>query len=350
MNPQGQVKEAPLPVPLERLNDQGPPPFLNKTYEIVEDSTTNHIVSWSKANNSFVVWDPQAFAISLLPKYFKHGNFSSFVRQLNTYGFRKVDTDKWEFAHEVFLRGQKHLLKNIRRRRTSHHNVHYGSKQDLDSCIEVGSFGSLDGEIDQLRRDKEVLMGELVKLRQQQQTARLHLHGMEDRLKRTEMKQQQMMNFLARAMQNPNFLQQLVQKKERKKQLEEAITKKRRRTIEGPSSIEVGALGQGGGEAVVKVEPEYYGDISELDVSGLDNFAMDMPVTDENEKVHDGEECMEKEEEYERRGKDLSEVFWKEFLNEGVDEEIEVLGVQEEDEEDVSVLIEQLGCLVSKPK
>ncbi|XP_061992537.1 heat stress transcription factor A-6b-like [Rosa rugosa] len=342
MNPQGsQVKEAPLPVPLERLNDQGPPPFLNKTYEIVEDSTTNHIVSWSKGNNSFVVWDPQAFAISLLPKYFKHGNFSSFVRQLNTYGFRKVDTDKWEFAHEVFLRGQKHLLENIRRRRTSHH---YGSKQDLDSCIEVGSFGSLDGEIDQLRRDKEVLMEELVKLRQQQQTARVHLHGMEDRLKRTEMKQQQMMNFLARAMQNPNFIQQLVQKKERKKQLEEAITKKRRR------SIEVGVLGQGRGEAVVKVEPEYYGDISELDVSGLDNFAMDMPVTDENEKVHDGEECMEKEEEHERRGKEISEVFWKEFLNKGVDEEIEVLGVQEGDEEDVSVLIEELGCLVSKPE
>lgn len=251
----------------------------------------------------------------------------------------------------MFLRGQKHLLKNIRRRRNTSHNVHYAnSQQGLDSCIEVGSFGSLDGEIDQLRRDKEVLMGELVKLRQQQQTTTLHLHGMEDRLKRTEMKQQQMMNFLARAMQNPNFVHQLAQKKDRKKQLEDAIRKKRRRPIEGLSSIEVGELGQGGGEAFVKVEPQYYGDITELDVSGLDTFVVEMQGTDENQLVHDGQECIEKEEQHERRSKDLSEVFWEEFLNDGVDEDVEVPGVQEEDEEDVNVLIEQLGCLVSKPK
>lgn len=251
----------------------------------------------------------------------------------------------------MFLRGQKHLLKNIRRRRNTSHNVHYAnSQQGLDSCIEVGSFGSLDGEIDQLRRDKEVLMGELVKLRQQQQTTRLHLHGMEDRLKRTEMKQQQMMNFLARAMQNPNFVHQLAQKKDRKKQLEDAIRKKRRRPIEGLSSIEVGELGQGGGEAFVKVEPQYYGDITELDVSGLDTFVVEMQGTYENQLVHDGQECIEKEEQHERRSKDLSEVFWEEFLNDGVDEDVEVPGVQEEDEEDVNVLIEQLGCLVSKPK
>ncbi|XP_050373646.1 heat stress transcription factor A-6b-like [Argentina anserina] len=350
MNPQGQVKAAPLPVPMERLSEQGPPPFLYKTYEIVDDSTTNHIVSWSKANNSFVVWDPQAFAISLLPKYFKHSNFSSFVRQLNTYGFKKVDTDKWEFAHEVFLRGQKHLLKNIRRRRASHNNVHYASQRALESCIEVGSFGSLDGELDQLRRDKEVLMGELVKLRQQQQTTTVHLHGMENRLKRTEMKQHQMMSFLARAMHNPNFLQQLAQNKDRKKQIEEAIRKKRRHSIEGSYSVEVGELCQGGEDAFVKVESQHYGDINELDVSGLDTFAMDMQGTDENQNVCDKQEYIEKEEEYEGRGKDLSEVFWEEFLIDSVDEEVEVLGAKGEDEEDVTVLIEQLGCLVSKPK
>jgi hypothetical protein len=59
---------------------------------------------------------------------------------------------------------------------------------------------------------------------------------------------------------------------------------------------------------------------------------------------------VEKEEEDESRPKDLCEGFWKELLNDVVDEEIEVLGVQEEDEEDVNVLIEQLGSLVSEPK
>jgi len=102
MNPQGRVKVAfrgasssfsgtpsssmvQPPQPLEGIHETGPPPFLTKTYDIVEDSTTNHVVSWSRGNNSFVVWDPQAFAMILLPRYFKHNNFSSFVRQLNTY-------------------------------------------------------------------------------------------------------------------------------------------------------------------------------------------------------------------------------------------------------------------------
>lgn len=100
----------------------------------------------------------------------------------------------------------------------------------------MGRFG-LDGEIDQLKRDKQVLMSELVKLRQQQQNSRTYLQEMEQRLKKTESKQRQMMNFLARAMHNPGLLRQLVQRSDKRKEIEDAFAKKRRRTIDkGPSS------------------------------------------------------------------------------------------------------------------
>eukprot|EP00249_Psilotum_nudum_P015247 c25223_g2_i2 orf=271-897(+) len=197
-----------------------PPPFLTKTYDMVDDPSTDAIVSWSSNCSSFVVWNPPEFARDLLPKYFKHNNFSSFVRQLNTYGFHKVDPDRWEFANEGFIRGQRHLLKNIHRRKPSSHGHSQQQQQQQQhaqnstlGCVEVGKFG-LEGEIERLKRDKNVLMMELVRLRQQQQSTERELQSLGQRLQAMEQRQQQMMAFLAKAMQNPGFLAQLVQQNE----------------------------------------------------------------------------------------------------------------------------------------
>ncbi|KAK0606802.1 hypothetical protein LWI29_004552 [Acer saccharum] len=349
-------KAAANPQPIEGLHDVGPPPFLTKTYDIVEDSDTNHIISWSRANNSFVVWDPQTFSMSLLPRYFKHNNFSSFVRQLNTYGFRKVDPDRWEFANEGFLRGQKHFLKNIRRRKTTQSQA---SQQALDVCVEVGRFG-LDGEVDRLRRDKQVLIGELVKLRQQQQNSREYLQVMEQRQRRSEMKQQQMMGFLAKAMKNPNFVQQLVQQKDIRKEFEEAITTKRRRKIDQSHDnniIEVGELlGQVDEEEempFVKIEPKEYGDdIAEFEEYELDKLALDMQGLSEISGRNNPEERGDHHEHAGSKGKHIVDVgFWENFMNEDIDEqEMDILVGEGEEVEDVDVLVEQLGFLSSSPK
>lgn len=102
---------------LEYVRKSSPPPFLLKTYMLVEDPASDEVISWNDDGTAFVVWQPAEFARDLLPTLFKHSNFSSFVRQLNTYGFRKVATTRWEFSNEKFMKGGKDQLCEIRRRK-----------------------------------------------------------------------------------------------------------------------------------------------------------------------------------------------------------------------------------------
>ena len=76
---------------------------------------------WNAEGTTLVVSSPDSFSAEVLPKYFKSSNFSSFVRQLHFYGFRKTDKDKnsWEFQHPSFQRGKAANLSHISRKTCS---------------------------------------------------------------------------------------------------------------------------------------------------------------------------------------------------------------------------------------
>eukprot|EP00300_Choanocystis_sp_HF-7_P004228 c13240_g1_i1.p1 GENE.c13240_g1_i1~~c13240_g1_i1.p1 ORF type:complete len:338 (+),score=57.74 c13240_g1_i1:1-1014(+) len=94
------------------------PAFLLKLYTMLEDPATDEIIGWSHLGATFVVYQPTLFSNSVLPNFFKHSNFQSFIRQLNLYGFHKLKQapDWHEFAHPLFKRGRKELLKDIKRK------------------------------------------------------------------------------------------------------------------------------------------------------------------------------------------------------------------------------------------
>ncbi|CAL5441211.1 unnamed protein product [Camellia sinensis] len=187
------------PKPMVGLHETGPSPFLKKTFHMVEDPDTNIIISWTASQKSLVVWDHRQFSTNLLPKYFKHNNFSSFICQLYTYGFKRIDSDGWEFANEAFQGGKKHLLKNIKRRKHNPQNVQ--QQGVMGPCLNSANFG-IETELEKLRNERMKMKMEIMKLKLQQENTESYLVAVKERIGNTENKQQHILIFMAKAFSN----------------------------------------------------------------------------------------------------------------------------------------------------
>jgi len=94
------------------------PGFLTKTFEIFSNEEYSDLCGWGENGDTIVIKKVAEFSATVLPKYFKHSNFQSFVRQLNMYDFHKTvqDPSHGEFKHEYFKKGRADLLRFIKRK------------------------------------------------------------------------------------------------------------------------------------------------------------------------------------------------------------------------------------------
>ncbi|EFN80955.1 heat shock factor protein isoform X2 [Harpegnathos saltator] len=165
--------------------------FLVKLWRLVNDPKTDKFICWSADGKSFIIKDPALFAKELLPHYYKHNHMTSFVRQLNMYGFHKkvspdlgglrCDKDEMEFAHQYFYKECPTLMAYIKRKASSSKTSNQDTakqpfKPELMSKVlmEVKSLQGrqeqFDTKLGTMKTENEILWREIILLRQKSMT------------------------------------------------------------------------------------------------------------------------------------------------------------------------------------
>ncbi|ODQ80592.1 hypothetical protein BABINDRAFT_160852 [Babjeviella inositovora NRRL Y-12698] len=133
--------------------------FVEKLFLMLSEPSLASVIWWTRGDTegTFALLPGGEFS-NCLTNYFKHGNISSFVRQLHMYGFHKVsdsqtpsndnydpssnaprpDQPVWEFKHSSgrFKKGDEESLKYIKRRTSTNNNAY-----DLDKDSKYARLG-----------------------------------------------------------------------------------------------------------------------------------------------------------------------------------------------------------------
>ncbi|CAD8101572.1 unnamed protein product [Paramecium primaurelia] len=140
------------------------PSFLTKIYDILENSNYQDIIQWYQDGTAFIIKKPYEFAKKVLPKYFKHNNYTSFVRQLNIYDFHKIKNElgKHVFQHNFFQKEKKYLLCEIKRKSTEQQeqSEENNQNQSNNNSIQLSMF--------KLKHDYQQFHNEILRVKAQQ--------------------------------------------------------------------------------------------------------------------------------------------------------------------------------------
>ena len=134
------------------INGSKPDKFILKLYEILNKEEYNKIIHWSKNGSYIVITNTHALTKKILPIYFNHQNYCSFVRQLNMYNFHKIRTNpnknEQYFIHESFNKTKtiKEIKLFKRKSKANNKNLKCLFFEDEDSKIKYTILEKKKGE------------------------------------------------------------------------------------------------------------------------------------------------------------------------------------------------------------
>jgi hypothetical protein len=143
-------------------------------------------IVWNDAGDNIVVQDPKSFSKEVLPRYFRSGNYASFVRQLHFYGFHKVDKTQDIFKHDKFRRDYPDLARDIVRRTNGVSNDCNDKEMRLQvqslttQLAEVkGQVGKMTNQIDSLSMLLKELYSDRMDMKKQMEEQKVYTQKLE---------------------------------------------------------------------------------------------------------------------------------------------------------------------------
>jgi hypothetical protein len=141
-------REIPLSEDLDLLGPNAPlltpnaafPLKLHETLTHIELDGHDDIIGWLQHGRSFKIHKQKEFVTEILPKYFVMTKKSSFLRQLNLYGFNRlsgIGPDQGSYYHEKFLRGLKFLSRRMSRQKVNGNGIRAAGNPDEEPTLSV---------------------------------------------------------------------------------------------------------------------------------------------------------------------------------------------------------------------
>lgn len=165
-----------------RKQEAGPktrPAFVMKIWSMVNDEANKEYIRWNDDGKTFQVFHREDFMKLILPNYFKHNNFASFVRQLNMYGWHKVQDinngtmnqncdrhgnggqdEIWQFENPNFIRGREDLLDKIIRNKSTP-----GQDDVQDAPVTNASLSLILSELETIKMNQYAITEDLRRVR-----------------------------------------------------------------------------------------------------------------------------------------------------------------------------------------
>lgn len=154
-----------IPETVNRQTGKKVPTFLTNAFHMIS-SCNPSIAKWDDDGKSFIVYEKERLGMEEIPKYFKHNQYSSFMRSLNSYKFKKIGVDGkkgviWHrYSHPGFLKDRIDLLDTIHSPSASKPNkTHAGAGNKTIATLEKENEilklanGNLQAEIARLQAE-----------------------------------------------------------------------------------------------------------------------------------------------------------------------------------------------------